>query len=106
MRDALAGACRGTQCKRVAGNKAVIVTAAFTGPAAGAELVPASWFVLKEVNGPEFASVSLEVSDSGSGDGGTASVTFEVPASATRFQLVFRPESGEGDELISANLQP
>ena len=89
-----------------AGNKAVTVTAAFTGSAAGAELVPASWFVLKEVNGPEFPAVVVEISGSGAGDGGTASVSFEVPASATRFQLLFRPELGKGDELISATLQP
>lgn len=88
------------------GTKAVTVVAAFTGPAAEAKLVPASWFFLKEVNGPEFPSAVLEVSASGSGDGGTASVTFEVPASATRFQLVFRPDPGEGDQLISATLQP
>lgn len=89
-----------------AGNKAVVATAAFTGSASDLGLVPMSWFVLREVNGPEFPAVTIDGSGSGSGDGGTVSVTFEVPASATRFQLVFRPGPGEGDELISAMLQP
>ena len=90
----------------VAGNKAVAATATFAGSGVSAEEVQAAWFTLKEVNGPEFPAVAIVISASDSGDGGTGTVTFQVPASATRFQLIFRPPPGEGDELISDTLQP
>lgn len=88
------------------GTKAIFVTASFSGLASDAAEVPTDWFLLRETNGPEFPAVAFKVSASDSGDGGTGTVVFEVPATATRFELVFRPAAGEGPELISGLLQP